>query len=132
MSATADPDVERALALAGSDADVERRQGLRWLVANPDRSLPVLADLVARGEPGPFEIWMDALARLGGPVAVEALESALLRGHPGESFYAAKGLADCGSEGWQALQRHATDEDPQVRGAVSAAIRGAAGELPRS
>ena len=81
-----DPGVERAVALALSDADVERDEGVAWLLSHPDLAEPVLAEQVRAGTTSNPEIFLRMLAAIGRAESLEAMEAALLRGHPGESF----------------------------------------------
>jgi hypothetical protein len=88
-----DREINRAIALALSDADVERAEGVSWLLAHPDRSAPVLAEKVHAGDVSNPELFFRLLARIGRPESLPAMEAALARGNPGESFYAAQALA---------------------------------------
>lgn len=90
---TPDQELERAIALALSEAVVERDEGVSWLLAHPDRSEPALADRVRAGTTPNPEIFLRLLAGIGRPESLGAMEAALVRGHPGESFYAAQALA---------------------------------------
>lgn len=90
---TSDRELERAIGLALSEAAVERDEGVAWLLAHPDRSEPELAERVRAGSTPSPEIFLRLLAGIGRPESLGAMEAALVRGHPGESFYAAQALA---------------------------------------
>ncbi|HKP75881.1 MAG TPA: hypothetical protein VJT67_10090 [Longimicrobiaceae bacterium] len=85
--------VERAIALALSDAEVERGEGVAWLLSHPDAAEPVLAEQVRAGTASDPELFLRLLAGIGREESLGAMEAALVRGHPGESFYAAQALA---------------------------------------
>lgn len=85
--------VERAIALALGEAGVERDEGVAWLLSHPDLSEPVLAEQVRAGTTANPELFLRLLAGIGRAESLEAMEAALVRGHPGESFYAAQALA---------------------------------------
>jgi hypothetical protein len=93
LQPTPDRELERALALALGDARVERDEGVSWLLAHPDRSEPALAERVRAGTTSNPEIFLRLLAGIGRPESLGAMEAALVRGLPGESFYAAQALA---------------------------------------
>ena len=116
-------DAAGALLQAQSDAEAERRAGTAWLLGHPDLSRPVLVDAVRDGTGTAPETCLRLLAAVGGEGAVDALETALLRGHRGESFYAAVALAEVGEEGLAVLRSHAEHADPAVRDAVAAGLR---------
>jgi hypothetical protein len=117
-----DPDlVDRHLGLALSDAEVERDQAIAWLLAHPDEVRPALVERIGRGQSEAPEIHLRLLAAIGGEGAVAAATAALVRGHPGESFWAAQALAALGPPGHVALADHADDPRPEVRHAVSTA-----------
>lgn len=104
---TPDRELERALALALSDAHVERDQGVSWLLANPDRAEPALAEQVRAGTASNPELFLRLLAGIGRAGSLDAMEAALVRGNPGESFYAAQALAAHPHPGARAiLDRH--------------------------
>lgn len=90
---TPDRELERALGLALSDAEVERDQGVSWLLANPDRAEPALSEQVRAGTASNPELFLRLLAGIGRAGSLDAMEAALARGNPGESFYAAQALA---------------------------------------
>lgn len=88
-----DRDLERAIALALGEAGVERDEGVSWLLAHPDRAEPALAERVRAGTTPDPETFLRLLAGIGRRESLGAMEAALLRGHSGESFYAAQALA---------------------------------------
>jgi hypothetical protein len=90
---TPDRELERAIGLALSENQVERDEGVSWLLAHPDRAEPVLAERVRDGTTSNPEIFLRLLVGMGRPESLGAMEAALVRGHPGESFYAAQALA---------------------------------------
>ena len=99
--------VERAIALALGEAGVERDEGVAWLLSHPDLSGPVLAEQVRAGTTPNPELFLRLLAGIGRAESLDAMEAALVRGHPGESFYAAQALAAHPHPGARAiLARH--------------------------
>lgn len=118
MSDRGDSLVERAMLLAQSEAQVEREEGIAWLLEHADAARPVLVDAVRAGSCSSQEVCMRVLAAIGGRGSVEALETALSRGHDGESFYAAVALRELGELGVGVLERHRNHESESVRRAV--------------
>lgn len=114
-------DAAAALLLAQGDAAVERQQGIAWLLDHPAVARPLLVAAVRAGDYTSPETCLRLLAAVGGDGAVDALEAALLRAHPGESFYAAVALSEAGAPGLAVLESHAEHPDPAVRDAVLAA-----------
>jgi hypothetical protein len=120
---TSDADLAaRALGMAQSDAEVERDEGVAWLLAHPQSSRPLLVDAVRSGSCGSPELCLRVLAALGGEDSVDAIEAALLRAHEGESFYAAVALADAGEPGVAVLRRRRDHPSEAVRRAVAHAL----------
>ncbi|MBK5221614.1 MAG: hypothetical protein JJE52_01800 [Acidimicrobiia bacterium] len=108
-----------AIDMAQSDAEVERSEAIAWLLGHPDDARPLLVEVVRTGTATSPEIVMRTLAAVGGEEAVAAIKAALLRGHPGEAFYAAVALAESGASGHEVLRRHADHPVEAVRTAVA-------------
>jgi hypothetical protein len=118
---TAGAEVQRAIALALSEAGVERDQGVAWLLSHPDLSEPVLAEQVRAGATTNPELLLRLLAGIGRAESLGAMEAALVRGHPGESFYAAQALAAHPHPGARAiLARHYSALSAEARGGLDA------------
>jgi hypothetical protein len=122
MTPERDDEVSRALMLATSDAEIERREGEAWLLAHPDRARPALVDMVRAGTDRSPEPCLRLLAAIDGEGALDAIEAALERGNDAESFYAAVALAEAGAAGRAVLERHTNDDSPTIRNAVDHAL----------
>lgn len=94
-----------------------------WLIEHATEASPLVERAVREGRAANPELAMRVLAAIGAPSGVLALEAALQRGNPGESFYAAAALvAHPHPDARAALVRGLANEHLNVRFAVLDAL----------
>lgn len=115
--------VQTQLMLAQSDAKVERDEAVSWLLAHPNEAAPVVERAVRDGTAPDPRLYLSLLGHYARAEDVAAIEAALRRGVPGESFYAAAALASNGTDAArQAMLRGLEHENPMIRGAIADAL----------
>lgn len=115
-----DEQVKMHLSFADEHIKVVRDESISWLLARPDEVAPVVAQAVRNGTAPSPSLYLSLLGYYGRPQDVPAMEAALQRAIPGESFYAAAALASHRThEAREVLLRGLTHQSPTVRGNVA-------------
>jgi len=109
-SPPASQQVQRKLEELASYEPKHAQAAAVWLIEHADEASPLVERAVRDGTAANPENAMRVLAAIGDPGGVPALEAALQRGNPGESFYAAASLV---------VHPHADARATLVRGLAS-------------